>query len=138
MATVRKSFDGVLPPGQVVGYKLNGHYDFRGAASQPGQLRSSGILESHLLTDEQGVRLRNLLAAPASFGGEGMRCFNPGMGFSIGMGSEMVEVLVCLRCYWAYLFQGDQAMHEALSKTGHAKLAGFYVELFPGSGPKTA
>ena len=78
------------------------------------------------------------MTAANSFGGEGMRCFIPGLGFTIGAGSEMIEVLICLQCYWAYLFQGDAKMTEALSQAGQHNLAEFYVELFPGSNPNTA
>ena len=67
-----------------------------------------------------------------------MRCFIPGVGFTIGSGAETVEILVCLECYWAYFFRDETKMVEALSEVGHRRLAEFYVELFPGSDPNAA
>lgn len=138
MATTRKSFDKELPYGPFNAHRLNGDYDFRGGTSQPGELRSARILESRLLTDEQSTGLRATLTATASFGGEGMRCFIPGLGFTVGSGAGAIEILVCLQCYWAYFFRGETRMVEALSEAGHRQLAGIYVELFPGQDPKAA
>ena len=135
MTTTRQRFDGALPPGSLVAHRLNGHYDFRGGASQPGELRSARILESRPLTDEQSTRLRTILTAKASFGGEGMRCFIPGVGFTVGSGAAAIEILVCLQCYWAYLFRGKIRMVEALSEVGHGQIAEMYAELFPGNDP---
>jgi len=87
MTTTRESFDGTPPPGPFVAYRLNGHYDFRGGSSHPGELRSARILETRPLTDDQGARLRATLTGTASFGGEGMRCFIPGVGFAVGGGA---------------------------------------------------
>jgi hypothetical protein len=137
MTTTLQSFDGVLPSGPLVAHRLNGNYESE-VPSQQGELRSARILESKPLTDEQSTRLRAILAGKASFGGEGMRCFTPGVGFTIGSGAEAVEVLVCLRCYWAYFFRGEKRMMEALSKAGHRQLAEIYVELFPGNTPNAA
>jgi hypothetical protein len=100
MSSHKQSFDGTLPLGPFVAHRLNGHYDFHGRASQPGELRSVRILESKPLTDEQSTRLRATFTTAASFGGEGMRCFIPGVGFTVGAGADAVEILVCLRCYW--------------------------------------
>jgi hypothetical protein len=137
--TIRPNhFDRMLPAGPVVGYRLDGHYDFRSQVSQAGRLRSAGILESRPLTEEQSTRLRALLTAVDSFGGEGMRCFIPGLGFTVGDGSEVVEVVVCLRCYWAYFFRSDVRMVEPLSEGGHRRLGELYVELFPGNDPSAA
>ena len=138
MKITKQSFDMTLPPGPVLAHRLNGDYDFRGLPSRPGYLRSTRILASSPLTDEQSARLRAALTAPDSFGGEGMRCFMPGMGFTVGSGAEAVEILVCLQCYWAYFFVSEMTMVEALSEAGHRQLAGFYVELFPGNDPSAA
>lgn len=138
MTTIRQNFDGILPPGLFVAHRLDGHYDFRDQSSQPGHLRSARILASQPLTEGQCTRLRSALIDTDSFGGEGMRCFIPGIGFTVGNGAEAVEILVCLQCYWAYLFRGETTMVEALSEVGHRRLAQFYVELFPDSDPKAA
>lgn len=138
MATKQQSFDGTLPSGPLLAHRLNGNFDFRGGVSQPGELRSARILESRPLTDEQNARLRGALTAKASFGGEGMRCFMPGVGFTVGSGGEAIEILVCLRCYWAYFFRGESRMVEALSEAGHRQFAEIYVELFPGNDPNAA
>ena len=134
----RQRFDGKLPPGPFVAHRLDGHYDLHVLASQPGELRSARILESRSLTNEQTARLRDIFTAPASFGEDGMRCFVPGVGFTVGNGTEAIEILVCLQCYWAYFFRGKSLMIEALSEAGHDQLAEIYVELFPGNDPKTA
>jgi|SRR5215468_6502064 len=138
MSTTQQSFDKTLPPGPIVAHRLNGNYDFRGSASQPGELRSVRILDTKPLTDEQSTRLRATFAAAASFGGDGMRCFIPGVGFTVGAGAEAIEILVCLRCYWAYFFRGETRMVEALSEAGHRQFAEIYVELFPDSNPDAA
>jgi hypothetical protein len=138
MSATRHSFDGTLASGLLVAHRLNGHYDFRGGVSQSGELRSARILETKPLTEEQSARLRAILTATASFGGMGMRCFIPGIGFTVGSGMDAVEILVCLQCYWAYFFRGETRMVEALSETGHRQLAEIYVELFPGNNPDAA
>lgn len=135
MANKQKGFDKMLPPGPIVAHRLDGHYDFRGSDSQVGELRSAGILDSRPLTNEQSARLRTTLTKTASFGGEGMRCFIPGVGFTVGSGAETLEILVCLQCYWAYFFRGESRTVEVLSKVGHRQLAEFYGELFPGNDP---
>jgi hypothetical protein len=67
-----------------------------------------------------------------------MRCFIPGVGFTVGGGAERIEILVCLQCYWAYFFRGETRMAEALSEAGHRQLAEIYGELFPGNNPNLA
>jgi hypothetical protein len=138
MSTTLQSFDRTLPPGPLVAHRLNGDYDFRGGASQPGELRSVRILDTKPLTDEQSIRLRATLTASASFGGEGARCFIPGLGFTVGAGAEAIEILVCLECYWAYFFLGETRVVEALSEAGRRQLAEIYAELFPGINPDVA
>src|SRR5947209_2984114 len=126
MISTRQSFDVTMPPGSLVAHRLNGHYDFRGGASQPGELRSVHILETEPLNEGQSTRLRAILTAKTSFGGEGMRCFIPGVGFTVGNGADTIEILVCLKCYWAYFFRGETKMVEALSEAGQRQLAEIY------------
>jgi hypothetical protein len=76
--------------------------------------------------------------AEETFGGEGMRCFNPGLGFAIGANPEMVEVLVCLECRYAYFFRGEERLVRTLSDEGYRLLGEFYREVFPGNDPKHA
>jgi hypothetical protein len=131
-------FDRTLPIGLIVAHRLNGEYDLRKPSSRPGHLRSARILRSKRLADEQSNRLRATLTSIDSFGGEGARCFLPGFGFTVGGGPDVVEVLVCLQCYWVYFFCGDTKIVEALSEAGYRQLAEFYVELFPDSDPNFA
>ena len=138
MIAAQKSFDRVMPSGAIVAHRLDGKYDFSRQHAQLGHLRSVRILASLPLTDEQSARLRALLNSTDSFGGKAMRCFMPGVGFTVGNGAEAVEVLVCLQCYWVYFFNVETKMMEALSQVGHRQLSEFYVELFPGSDPKAA
>ncbi len=138
MNAPQQNFDGLLPPGPCVAYRLNGHYDFRGESSQPGYLRSSGILASRPLTEDYSGAVRTILMTSDSFGGEPARCFMPGLGFTIGDGADAVEILVCLQCYWIYFFRGETRMTETLSKAGQHRLSALYIELFPDGNPRAA
>lgn len=124
----------LLPQAPILAHRLDGDYDFRNPISSPGKLRSSGIRETKPLTEAQQAHIRDILHDPATFGGEGMRCFIPGLGFTIGTGPETVEVLLCLRCYHAYFFRAETHWHECLSKLGYDQLLKFYTELFPVTG----
>jgi len=131
-------FDCSLPSEPIRAYRLDGVYDFKGESSKSGQLRSARILEDKQLTLTQDARVRSVFTEVASFGGEGARCFIPGLGFTIGEGAEKVEILVCLKCYWAYFFRGDTQTVEALSDLGYRQLYEIYVDLFPAGDPAAA
>lgn len=107
-------------------------------ASRAGQLRRAGLLASRPLAIEQNARLRAVLSEEDSFAKQGMRCFIPGLGFTIGRGPDAVEILVCLRCHWAYFFHGDSLMTKALSDAGRDRLATLYREVFPDGDPELA
>jgi hypothetical protein len=134
----QSQFDRELPRGPIVAYRLDGTYDFHGARSTPQKLRGAGIVASGVLTAEQGVRLRSILGAVETYGGEGARCFFPGIGFTMGEGPGRTEFLLCLRCYWSYAFRGETQMVDALSDIGHRQLLEFYIELFPAGDPAAA
>lgn len=124
----------LLPQAPILAHRLNGGYDFNNPVSSPGKLRSSAILETIPLTEAQDSRIREILNDPATFGGEVIRCFIPGLGFTIGTGPETVEVLICLKCAWAYFFRGETRQVENLSDAGYSLLLEFYTELFPITG----
>jgi hypothetical protein len=138
MATTKRKFDYTLPAGELLAHRLDGSFDFCECSSQPGFLRSSRILDSKQLSDEQGTRIRTLLVSKGSYGGEGARCFIPGFGFTIGSGADAMEILICLQCHWIYFFRGETQMVEALSDRGRRLLTEVYAELFPGNDPNRA
>ncbi len=132
MFSSRIDFDGAFPPGATMAHQLNGD------VSPLGDLRGYRISSNLPLSEEQARRIRTILTTPESFGGDGARCFAPGLGFSMGSDAERLEILVCLSCYWALFFRGDTEMTEALSEAGHHQLKEFYAELFPNSNPNVA
>ena len=137
MPSTRNNFDMLLPPGPIFAHLLNGQHE-RDTVSKPGYLRGTRILDSRQLTDEQNARLRTTLTATNTFGGEGARCFIPGIGFTVGHGEDAVEILICLRCDWVYFFRAELQMIEAISDEGNRRLMEFYTELFPGENPDNA
>ena len=132
MKSARIAFDGKVPDGEMIAHRLGGNYNFVVQESKPGILRSATILSSNSMTKVQCKRLESLLTTKSIFGGEGMRCFNPGLGITIANAIESFDVLLCLRCNWAYFFRGETRMTEELSDSGVQGLTEIYDELFPG------
>jgi hypothetical protein len=129
----------LLPQAPILAHRLDGDYDFNNPISSPGKLRSSPILETKPLAETQQAQIRHILNDSATFGGEGMRCFSPGLGFTIGTGPDALDILICLQCYRAYFLHGETKRIELLSKAGHDQLLKFYTELFPITGtPESA
>lgn len=125
---------GVFPSGPVTAFRLLGNYDFRPQPPRPGVLRSSQIRASKVATDNQAAHIRHVLSAQDSYGSrdDAMRCFNPRLGFTMGSGTEALDVLICIECLWAYFFRADTPTTKALSPSGRDRLISLQVDLFPG------
>lgn len=123
-------FDGVLPSGAITAHRTDGSYDFNSPVSRPGYLRSSRIEKSRVLTEPQAAALRAIIADPQNFGNVPMRCFTPGLGFTLGEGEEEMAILVCLQCLWVRFYRGEIQMYEVLSERGQKRMKALYRALF--------
>ncbi len=76
-----------------------------------GYLHGFKVERTILLTHEVAHVLAAKLVSPANYdpGRDGARCFFPGMAFSFGEGSGVVDVVICLECSWvAFHANGEE------------------------------
>ena len=69
----------------------------------------------------------------STYGEQGAKCFQPGMGFTVKSEEGTVDIVICLQCYWLYEHKPgqDEPEQKALSEAGVKQLARLYAEIFP-------
>ena len=76
------------------------------------------------------AQVRNILASPSTYTMHDSQCFEPGMAFSFGEGSNRVDVLICLLCNRAVFYRGAEEVGHCLSDDGNKRLSAIYERLF--------
>lgn len=88
--------------------------------------------KSQRIADQNEIsELFSFLNDPASFGGDGKRCFNPGMHIEYVLASREIKHQVCLACHWMKTeIDGKVEPMKALSDNGVARFHGIFQRLF--------
>lgn len=94
------------------------------------QMHGYAILEEKELTAKDRDELVAILTREATHSDTGAKCFDPGMAARFSSGAETIEVVICLRCHWAYWY-GKESPVLALSSAGTKELAVFYEKFYP-------
>lgn len=125
-----------LPKRPVNAYILSGEFDFSAPISRPGYLRSSDILVDAVVDEMHSDHLRSIITAPDTFGGEGLRCFIPRFGFTLGAGERSTDILICIECYQVYVFRHDARENQCLTEEGRQRFIELHHEIFPDHDPE--
>ena len=106
-------------------------------AEKPGEagtLQGWKVLASKPVPDGKlRDRIEKVLGDKSTYGDQGAKCFQPGMGFTVKSEEGTVDIVICLQCYWLYEYKPgqDEPEQKALSEAGVKQLARLYAEIFP-------
>ncbi|HEX3134711.1 MAG TPA: hypothetical protein VHX44_14165 [Planctomycetota bacterium] len=88
--------------------------------------KSQHIADQNEITD-----LFAILNDPDSFGGDGKRCFKPGMHIEYVLDGRDTKHQVCLECHWlTTAIDGKADPNKALSDKGKSRFSAIFQRLF--------
>jgi hypothetical protein len=128
----------ILPAGQITLHHLTGQWGWSERFMSPRTIalprfREVPILSTLSLTDDLAASLLRTLSYHRTYDGEPMRCFFPRHGLHFGDAESGADALICLECYLAYFWIGDQELHFALSETAASVLTTLFRSAEPAS-----
>lgn len=83
------------------------------------------------LTDDVAQAFGKRLVSSANYdpGRDGARCFFPGMAFSFGAGSGLVDVVICLECSWVVFHANGERFSLVPIQAFEVELRALYEQL---------
>jgi hypothetical protein len=100
-------------------------------AVPPGRKRLHlwAVLQTKALSDPEASAVRTTLADKELHANTGAKCFEPGLAFRFQLEARTVDFVICLKCRWIYVFEGDkQNLTLAISPAGVAALTKLYQQ----------
>lgn len=117
-----------LDASQLAAYRINPDNRQRGGGSE---FHHWEVLETRPAVPQAARQeLIRVLQSHSTYGLEAYKCFDPGMAFSFGGGTNRVDVLICLHCRRARFYRGDGVVYKVLSDSGVERLVKIYHDLF--------
>lgn len=119
-----------LKDAEAVFYRVDPVELSKDADPKTPQMHGYAILEEKKLSAVERDEIAAILAKESTYADVGAKCFDPGMALRFRVGTEQIDVVICLECHWAYWY-GKEDPALALSAEGRKELGEFYKKFFP-------
>jgi len=118
-----------LKDGKATFYRVNPNQLIEADIGKVRNFHSFIILEEKELTEKDRDELVAILTREATYSETGSKCFDPGMAARFSSGAGTIDVVICLRCHWAYWY-AKESPQLGLSLAGEKDLEAFYRKFF--------
>lgn len=92
------------------------------------------LVARDVLDGKTAEEVRTALTSAASYTDMGANCFEPGTGFRFKKDDKHLDIVICLKCHWAYFYLGEQRHYLGLSDKGVEALQDLCGKIFPEGG----